>query len=87
MPWSRTAETSFLTTRPEMRDRTEAGMAWFADLQRARAASSGPPPTLGLHVAMGPDLQVMVPNLGRNLMEGRAGLIEAISLAGPKPGT
>lgn len=101
VPWSRTPETSFLTTGPEMRalledqgfrveswiDRTEAGVAWFAQMQRARAASSGPPPPLGLHVAMGPDFKVMAVNLGRNLVEGRAGLVEAVSIAGPKPET
>jgi hypothetical protein len=33
-------------------DRTGAGLAWFAELQKARAQTSGTLPPLGLHVAI-----------------------------------
>ena len=92
VPWSRGPETSFLTHPAALRaileaqgfrvvswiDRTQAGIAWFAALQKAQAAAAGKPPAIGLHVAMGPDFKHMAANLGRNLNEGRAGLLEAI---------
>ena len=90
VPWSRGPETSFLMTVDAMRaalerrgfrvvswfDHTEAGKAWFAELRQAQ--TDGPPPPLGLHVVMGPSFKEMAGNLGRNLMEGRVGLVEAI---------
>ncbi|HVJ54015.1 MAG TPA: class I SAM-dependent methyltransferase [Aliidongia sp.] len=92
VPWSPGPETSFLVTPAAMRetlerqgfrvvawtDRTEAGIAWFAERQKASAQAVGTGPALGLQLAMGPDFATMSANLGRNLREGRAGLIEAI---------
>ena len=93
VPWSRTPETSFLVTPDAMRaalekagfrvavwtDRTEAAVAWFAEQQKARAAQPvAPPSPLGLHIAMGPDFPAMSANLGRNLREGRAGIVQAV---------
>ena len=87
VPWSRGPETSFLVTPESMRatldqqgfdviswtDRTDAGVAWF----ESRAQAPAQPP-LGLHLAMGPDFPAMSANLGRNLREGRAGLVQAV---------
>ena len=93
VPWSRTPDTSFLVTPDAMRtaleragfkitlwnDNTEVAVSWFAEQQKARAtAPAGPPPALGLHIAMGPDFPTFGANLGRNLKEGRAGIIQAI---------
>ena len=92
VPWSSSPETSFLVTPESMReglerqgfrttswiDCTEAGVAWFAAMQAAQAG--GPPPALGLHLAMGPDFRLMAANLGRNLKEGRARLIQATAV-------
>ena len=93
VPWSRTPETSFVITPDAMRaalekagfkvtlwnDNTEVAVAWFAEQQKARAATpAGAPPTLGLHVAMGADFPTLGANLGRNLKEGRVGIIQAI---------
>lgn len=91
VPWARGPETSFLVTADRMRvllleqgfrvaswiDCTQAGVAWFAERERARAQSPASP-KLGLHVVMGADFGVMTGNLARNFREGRALLIEAI---------
>lgn len=93
VPWSRGPETSVLMTPDAMRaalehqgfgvvswkDHTEAAIAWFAQMRQAQAAASPQaPPALGLHLVLGPDFATMAANLGRNLREGRAGLVEAI---------
>jgi sarcosine/dimethylglycine N-methyltransferase len=39
---------------------------------------SGPPPSPNLGVVMGPDFEQLVANLGRNLMEGRLGILTAV---------
>ena len=93
VPWSRTPETSFVVTPLAMRtaleeagftvvdwqDRTAAAVDWFIDQQKARAAQpAAAPPPLGLHVAMGADFPALGANLGRNLREGRAGIVQAI---------
>jgi SAM-dependent methyltransferase len=93
VPWSRTPETSFVVTPQAMRtaleragfavvdwqDRTAAAVDWFVDQQKARAAQpAAAPPPLGLHVAMGADFPALGANLGRNLREGRAGIVQAI---------
>ncbi len=92
VPWARHPEASFLVTPVAMRslledqgfrvvawtDRTEAGVAWFAEQQQARARTAGTPPALGLHVAMGADFGEMTANLGRNLREGRAGIVQVV---------
>jgi len=94
VPWSRGPETSFLLTPDAMlatleqagfrvvdwQDRSEAGIAWFAQQQKVRAVAqeAGTAPTLGLHIAMGPDFPNLSTNLGRNLLERRVGLIQAV---------
>jgi SAM-dependent methyltransferase len=92
VPWSRGPETSFLVTPASMRatleaqgfrvsvwaDRTEAGIAWFEAQQKARETAPASLPPLGIHVAMGAEFPAMAANLGRNLREGRAGLIQAV---------
>lgn len=67
----------------DWQDRTEAAVAWFAEQQKTRAAQASapmplPPPPLGLHIAMGADFPTLAANLGRNLKEGRAGIIQAV---------
>lgn len=92
LPWARTPETSFLldaaATRQVVeaagfrtltwRDDTEAAKAWFAQLRQA-----GPPPSPNLGVVMGPDFALLAANLGRNLMEGRLGVLTAVFEAAP----
>jgi SAM-dependent methyltransferase len=94
VPWSRTPETSFVVTPQAMRtaleqagftvvdwqDRTASAVDWFIEQQKARAAqpAASAPPPLGLHVAMGADFPALGANLGRNLREGRAGIVQAI---------
>jgi SAM-dependent methyltransferase len=94
VPWSRGSETSFLVTPDAMRsmlehasfrvvdwqDRTDVGIAWFAERRKASVAeqASGATSPLGIHVAMGPDFAEMSANLGRNLTEQRVGLIQAV---------
>ena len=87
VPWARTPATSFLLTDAATRaaiepvgfrtlawqDDTEAGKAWFAQLR-----ASGPPPSPNLGVVMGPDFLQLSSNLGRNLMEGRLGVLTAV---------
>jgi hypothetical protein len=58
-------------------DRTDVGIGWFAERQKAQTAAEGQPP-IGLHIVMGPDFPIMSNNLARNLREGRAGLVEAV---------
>jgi SAM-dependent methyltransferase len=91
VPWARVPEISFLVTSDAMRaalkaagfvelsfdDKTEAGLTWYAEQQKAREAASAPP-VLGIHVAMGPDFAGMGANLGRNLREGRARLAQVV---------
>jgi sarcosine/dimethylglycine N-methyltransferase len=87
VPWARTPATSFLLTAAATReavepagfrtlawqDDTEAAKAWFAQLR-----ASGPPPSPNLGVVMGPDFVQLSANLGRNLMEGRLGILTAV---------
>jgi sarcosine/dimethylglycine N-methyltransferase len=90
VPWSREPATSFLLTPEAMRaaleaagfdivdwtDGTAAARDWFAE--RRKAATPAPQP-LGLHVAMGPEMGVMAGNLGRNVIEGRVAIVQAIA--------
>jgi ubiquinone/menaquinone biosynthesis C-methylase UbiE len=85
--WARTPATSFLLTPAATReviepagfrmlawqDDTEAAKAWFAQMRE-----SGPPPSPNLGVVMGPDFAQLTANLGRNLMEGRLGILTAV---------
>jgi SAM-dependent methyltransferase len=87
VPWARTAATSFLLTAAATReaieaagfrtlawqDDTDAAKAWFAQLR-----ALGPPPSPNLGVVMGPDFAQLSANLGRNLMEGRLGILTAV---------
>ena len=87
VPWARTPATSFVLTADatrvaiesagfralEWQDDTEAGKAWFSQLR-----ASGPPPSPNLGVVMGPDFAQLAANLGRNLLEGRLGILTAV---------
>jgi SAM-dependent methyltransferase len=87
LPWARTPATSFLLTINATReaiepagfrmlawqDDTEIARAWFAQLR-----ASGPPPSPNLGVVMGSDFAELAANLGRNLMEGRLGILTAV---------
>lgn len=91
VPWARTPETSFLLTQQEMReslrdagfaevswiDQTASGTKWFDEQQSSRTMGESQP-SLGLHLVMGPEFPTMAANLGRNLKEGRAGLVQVI---------
>jgi SAM-dependent methyltransferase len=92
VPWARTPGTSFLMTAAATReaiepagfrtlawqDDTEAAKAWIAELR-----ASGPPPSPNLGVVMGPDFAQLAANLGRNLMEGRLGILSAVFEVAP----
>ena len=87
VPWARTPETSFLLTVAATceaveqagfrtltaQDDTEAAKNWAAQLR-----ASGSPPSPNLGVVMGPDFAQLATNLGRNLMEGRLGILMAV---------
>jgi sarcosine/dimethylglycine N-methyltransferase len=45
--------------------------------------AAGPPPSPNLGVVMGPDFAQLSANLGRNLMEGRLGILTAVFEAVP----
>jgi sarcosine/dimethylglycine N-methyltransferase len=92
LPWARTPATSFLLTAEATRqaiepagfrtlmwrDDSEAAKVWFAE---ARAA--GRPASPNLSVIMGADFSELAANLGRNLMEGRLGILMATFEATP----
>ncbi len=87
VPWARTPATSFLLTADATRaaiepagfrtlawhDDTAAAKAWIAELR-----ASGPPPSPNLGVVMGPDFAQLSTNLGRNLLQGRLGIVTAV---------
>jgi ubiquinone/menaquinone biosynthesis C-methylase UbiE len=86
VPWARTPATSFLLTAAATREAIEpAGfrtLVWQDDSEAARAwitqlRAAGPPPSPNLGVVMGPDFAQLAANLGRNLMEGRLGILTA----------
>lgn len=91
VPWARTPEASFLATPDELRrlleesgfkvtdwsDTTHAARAWFVSLaERIRKEGL---PTLGFHVLLGSDFQVMAQNQRRNLEEGRIVLAQVVA--------
>jgi sarcosine/dimethylglycine N-methyltransferase len=87
VPWARTPATSFLLTAEATREAIElAGfraLTWRDDTEAAKAWAtqlrvSGPPPSPNLGVVMGPDFAQLSANLGRNLMEGRLGILTAV---------
>ncbi|MGY6253185.1 class I SAM-dependent methyltransferase [Paraburkholderia caledonica] len=87
VPWARTPATSFLLTADEThaaieqagfstlasQDDTGTAKAWFVQLR-----ASGPPSSPNLGVVMGLDFAQLTTNLGRNLMEGRLGILTAV---------
>jgi sarcosine/dimethylglycine N-methyltransferase len=87
LPWARTPATSFLLTAEATRvaiepagfrtllwqDDSEAAKAWFKQVR-----ASGPPPSPNLAVVMGPQFAEFAANLGRNLAEGRLGILTAV---------
>jgi len=87
VPWARTPATSFLLTAAATREAIgPAGfrtLAWQDDTESAKAwakqlRASGPPPSPNLGVVMGPDFAQLAANLGRNLLEGRLGILTAV---------
>lgn len=90
LPWARTPATSFLLTGTATRqaieaagfrtvtwqDDTNPAKAWFAQQRTAAPMAS---PNLG--VVMGPDFAQFAANLGRNLLEGRLGILTAVFAA------
>ena len=87
VPWARTPATSFLLTAAATREAIEpAGfrtLAWQDDTEAAKAwitrlRASGSPPSPNLGVVMGPNFAQLSANLGRNLMEGRLGILTAV---------
>jgi sarcosine/dimethylglycine N-methyltransferase len=87
VPWSRTPATSFLLTAAATREVIEAAgfrtLAWQDDTEAAKAwaaqlRASGPQPSPNLGVVMGPDFAEFAANLGRNLLEGRLGILTAV---------
>ena len=92
VPWARTPATSFLLTAAATREAIEAAgfhaLVWRDDSEAAKAwiaqlRASGPPPSPNLGVVMGPDFAQLAANLGRNLMEGRLGILTAVFEAAP----
>jgi SAM-dependent methyltransferase len=92
VPWARTPATSFLLTAAATREAIEpAGfrtLAWQDDTEAARAwiaqlREPGTPPSPNLGVVMGPDFAQLATNLGRNLLEGRLGILTAVFEAAP----
>jgi MPBQ/MSBQ methyltransferase len=87
VPWARDPSTSFLLEPDALRtllektgfaidvwrDATPEARQWFV-AQRPPAQ----PPTLGLHLLLGPDFRTMAGNFARNVIEGRVGLLMAI---------
>ena len=87
VPWARTPEASFLLTAAATREAVEpAGfrtLAWQDDTDAAKAwfdqlRASWPPPAPNLSVVMGPDFGQLAVNLGRNVAEGRLGVLSAV---------
>jgi sarcosine/dimethylglycine N-methyltransferase len=92
VPWARTPATSFLLTADATREAIEAAgfrmLAWQDDSEAAKAwiaqlRASGPPSSPNLGVVMGPDFAQLSANLGRNLLEGRLGIVTAVFEAAP----
>jgi sarcosine/dimethylglycine N-methyltransferase len=92
IPWARAPTTSFLLTSAATReaiesagfhmltsqDDSEAAKTWIAQVR-----ASGPPPSANLGMVMGPDFAQLAANVGRNLLEGRLGILTAVFEAAP----
>lgn len=88
VPWARDSSTSFLMTAEATRavvekcgfairtwrDVSEEARQWFG-AQKPLAQS----PKIGLHLLLGPDFRIMAGNFGRNITEGRVGLLMAVA--------
>jgi len=92
VPWARTPATSFLLSAAATREAIETAgfrtLTWQDDSEAARAwitqlRASGPPPAPNLGLVMGPDFAQLSTNLGRNLLEGRLGILTAVFEAAP----
>ncbi|OAF09900.1 SAM-dependent methyltransferase [Bradyrhizobium centrolobii] len=92
VPWARTPATSFLLSAAATREAIEAAgfrmLVWQDDTEAAKAwiaqlRASGPPPSPNLGVVMGPQFAQLSANLGRNLLEGRLGILTAVFEAAP----
>jgi ubiquinone/menaquinone biosynthesis C-methylase UbiE len=92
VPWARTPATSFLLTAEATREAIEqAGfrtLSWQDDTEAAKQwivqwRASGPPPPPNLSTVMGIEFAQLANNLGRNLLEGRAGILSAVFEAVP----
>ena len=86
-PWARDPSTSFLLTADQTRHAIEqAGFEvriWRDDTQTAldwfKAAAANPPSgPLNLGVVMGAEFPAVTGNLGRNIREGRLGVLSAV---------
>jgi SAM-dependent methyltransferase len=87
LPWARSPETSFLLSTEHTRAAIAAAgfqpLVWQDDSKLATdwiagLGHSGPPSEPNLGLVMGPDFFRLVANLGRNLQEGRLGVISAV---------
>jgi sarcosine/dimethylglycine N-methyltransferase len=87
VPWARTPATSFLMSAAATREAIESAgfrtLIWQDDTEAAkewvlRLRAAGPPPSPNLGVVMGPDFAELSANLGRNLMQGRIGILTAV---------
>ncbi len=90
-PWARDLTTSFLLTAEETREALKtAGFAetvWRDDTQTAlgwfKATAANPPPAgPNLGVVMGAEFPAIAANLGRNIREGRLGVLSAVVTRG-----
>ena len=87
-PWARDVSASFLLSEDATRqapltagfdimtwrDDSDVATSWFASL-----AASGSPAGPTLAVVLGPDFPALTGNLGRNLKEGRIGILSAVA--------
>jgi sarcosine/dimethylglycine N-methyltransferase len=90
-PWARTPATSFLLTAAATREAIEAAgfrtLTWQDDSAAAKAwaaqVRASAAPSLNLGLVMGPDFAQLAANLGRNIIEGRVGILSAVFEAIP----
>ena len=94
LPWAREASLSHVVTVAEQRelltasgleitawsDVTPLALEWIATQAAAAQASTS---RLDLRVIMGNDFPMLLGNLGRNLREGRAMLVQAVAIRAP----
>jgi SAM-dependent methyltransferase len=92
LPWARDPDTSFLLSAAATRsaleaagfrvaawvDQTSAGIAWLDEMQQRQSQPAAPAQPPGLTLTMGPEFPTMIANLGRNMRERRAGLLQAV---------